>query len=313
MKQHLRKIKWIFLVMFILGNIMIYNHAYQFTHFKEVDSKRLKPEAISMGMKAKLLFTGVANPRPKNIEKPDRPFETVYIESEERLEAWWIAHPESKGIVLLFHGYAGSKSGNINYAEAFYKKGYSTFLLDFRGSGGSSGNQTTIGYKESKDVLAALNYIKSKHPGQETVLFGSSMGAVSIMKAFVDYSIEPDKVILECPFGSMKTTTKKRFEALGAPSFPFADILLFYGSIINGFNAFKHNPSSYASSIDVPSLLLYGIQDKRVTKKETELIFANLEGPKQLVNLEDSGHENYLLKSEAVWHNAIDSFLDISE
>ena len=62
------------------------------------------------------------------------------------MEVWLIEVDSAKGVVALFHGYSGSKSGNVEYAEQFNQLGYSTILVDFRGSGGSEGNRTTIGF-----------------------------------------------------------------------------------------------------------------------------------------------------------------------
>lgn len=294
----------------ILGNIISYNHAYRFTHFTNTEKRTSKAEELSIREKITILFFGISNPKPKNEKKPEGRFKTINIESYRKLEGWLIEKEKHKGIVLLFHGYSGSKSGNLNYSEEFNRIGYSTFLIDFMGSGGSEGNQTTIGYKESRDVKESYDYIMKKYPGEDIILFGSSMGAVSIMKSILDYDIQPTKIILECPFGKMRTTVKKRFEAMNIPSFGFAEILLFYGGIQNGFNAFKHNPMEYSKHIEMPTMLMYGLKDERVTIEEIESIYKNLQGEKELKLLEDSGHENYLVKSQAEWIKSVTEFLE---
>jgi pimeloyl-ACP methyl ester carboxylesterase len=235
-----KAIKWIFLVVFIgfiLLNIVTYNHAYHFTHFSSLETKKTKVEQLGFLQKMKLTFVGVKNPKPVNASLPDSPYKTVSLESHEKLEAWFINQDSVKnGIVILFHGYSGSKSGMLNYSKEFEKLGFATFLVDFMGSGGSEGNQTTIGFKESRDVKKAYNYVLSEFPNSKIILFGSSMGAVSIMKAVVDFDLKPDKLILECPFGEMRTTVQKRFEIMQIPSFILADLLLFYGGLQNDFN-----------------------------------------------------------------------------
>jgi len=131
------------------------------------------------------------------------------------------------------------------------------------------------------------------------------------MKAIETYDIQPDKIILECPFGSMLTTTKKRFEAMGIPSFPFAELMLFYGGMQTGFNAFEHNPTEYAKAIEVPTLLLFGAKDARVTRAEIDEIYEGLAGEKKLVVFENSAHEIYLNDHAQDWNKSIDEFLDI--
>ena len=304
-----KNLKWGIALGFVLLNIVVYNHAYQFTHFADEKGQRVKPEDLSFGKKIKVIFTGVDNPKPVNDKLPNKPFEMVAIEGDVRLKGWLIEVDNSKGVVVLFHGYSGSKSGLVAYAEEFNKMDFSTLLIDFRGSGGSEGRQTTIGFKEAKDVKATFDFIKNKFPNQEIILFGTSMGAVSIMKAVADLGVQPNKIILECPFGTMRQTVKKRFEAMNLPSFPLADMLMFYGGIQTGFNPYKHKPMEYAKDIKISTLLLYGKQDARVTLEETEGIYESLSGQKELVILENSGHENYLNNDKKDWLSSIKKFI----
>lgn len=312
MKKRNRKILGGFLLFgLVLSNVIFYNHAYRFTHFGDNNSQKTKrPEELSLGGKLEILFMGINIPKPKNAAVPSFEYETVFLESEEKLAAWHVKRPNSKGTILMFHGYSSSKSGILPYSEVFNQKGYSTFLVDFMGSGESTGFTTTVGFKESKDVKVAFDYIKAKNPNGPIILFGTSMGAVAIMKAIQDFQIKPDKIILECPFGSMRTTTKKRFEAMNLPSFPFAEILLFYGGLQTGFNPFRHNPTEYAKAIDLPTLLLYGAKDARVTRPEIDEIFQNLKGAKQLGIMHKSEHEVYLNDDSVDWNRAIDRFLE---
>ena len=304
-----KNLKWGIALGFVLLNIVVYNHAYQFTHFADEKGQRVKPEDLSFGKKIKVIFTGVDNPKPVNDKLPNKPFEMVAIEGDVRLKGWLIEVDNSKGVVVLFHGYSGSKSGLVAYAEEFNKMDFSTLLIDFRGSGGSEGRQTTIGFKEAKDVKATFDFIKNKFPNQEIILFGTSMGAVSIMKAVADLGVQPSKIILECPFGTMRQTVKKRFEAMNLPSFPLADMLMFYGGIQTGFNPYKHKPMEYAKDIKISTLLLYGKHDARVTLEETEGIYESLSGQKELVILENSGHENYLNNDKKDWLSSIKKFI----
>lgn len=306
----------VLVVFFLLLNMIAYNHAYHFTHFSQQDIARTKrAEELSLIDKLKTLVLGIQIPKPKNELTPTLPYQTVQLKSDENLEAWHINPITSyhKGTVIMFHGYASCKSGLLPYAMEFNRKGYSVFLVDFMGSGGSSGHTTTIGFKESRDVKAAYDYIKQMNPQMPITLFGSSMGAVAIMKAIADDDLKPAQIILECPFGSMLATTKIRFEAMNVPSFPFAHLLLGYGWIQLGFNPYAHRPTEYAKQIEVPTLLLYGAKDKRVTRAEIEEIYANLNGEKRLTIFDNSEHEIYLNDDRSKWNTVVDQFLNRSQ
>lgn len=55
---------------------------------------------------------------------------------------------------------------------------------------------------------------------------------------------------------------------------------------------------------------MYGSQDKKVSRDETDKIFSNLKGNKYLKIYPDAGHENLLKKSRANWLGDVVSFLN---
>lgn len=295
--------------LFLFSNVLAAVHAYKFTHFSNsgVRNERIKLTGLK---KLQLLFTGVDNPRPVNTKTPARPYKTIVINSNVKIECWYIpADKEAKGTVLLFHGYTGNKSALIERSETFLQQGYNCLLVDFMGSGGSGGNSTTIGYKEAQEVKDCYDYVK-RSVGGNICLYGSSMGAVAIMKAINDYKIRPAAIIIECPFGTMYETVCARFRALHVPTFPLAAELVFWGGVENDFSGFSFSPVNYAKTISCPTLLQYGEKDDRVTRKEIDAIFANLQCPKKLVTYPLAGHDNSLQKYPDEWGLNVISFLD---
>lgn len=133
------------------------------------------------------------------------------------------------------------------------------------------------------------------------------------MKSISDYSINPEGIIIECPFGSMYQTTCARFRIMDLPSFPMAPLLVFWGGVQNGFWAFGHNPTDYAKTIKSRTLLLYGEQDDRVSRKEIAQIYSNLNCQKTLKTYTLAGHENYLTKYRQEWLQDIKNFMQSTE
>lgn len=290
-------------------NIVAAFHAYKFTHFDPtVRVKTKHAKQLSLSEKLKLLVFGINNPRPRNKTIPNQTYESVKLKSNKEIECWLIKADSAKGTVIIFHGYSGEKSSMLDKAAVFRELGYNTFLVDFMGAGGSEGDQTTVGFYEAEEVKTAFEHIKSKGE-KNIVLFGTSMGAVAIMKAQSDYSLTAKSIILECPFGTMLETVQSRFESMNVPSFPMANLLVFWGGFQNNFDAFKHNPIDYSKKITCPTLLLYGSKDIEVSKEEILGIFANLNGPKELQTYPLCGHENYLKKYKEKWTQDITHFL----
>lgn len=306
-KKYLKWTLYLILISIVGLNVIACFHAYKFTHFVDSNEDKTKKELTS-AEKLKVLLFGVNNPRPKNKKHPKRDYSTFYVKSNVRIECWKINVFNSKGTIILFHGYGGEKSSLLDKSEIFNKLGFNTVLVDFSGSGGSEGNRTTIGYLESTQVLDVFNKLKSEGI-DDVFLFGTSMGAVAIMKAIADNKISPNGLILECPFGTMHETVKARFKIMRVPEFPMADLLMFWGGIQNGFWAYDHNPKEYAKQIEIPVLLMTGGADKKVSLNEINQIFKNLKGKKELKIYENAGHENYLLKYKKEWSGDVYSFL----
>lgn len=312
-KRILLKASWLILTACVVLNIIAFMHAYRFTHFSHTAIAKTKDaQRLTTAEKLKTLFCGIDNPRPENTSFPIQAYETIRLTSYQSVELWRIpAKGNAKGTVILFHGYSGHKSGLLDKADEFLKLGYHALVVDFPGSGGSAGNQTTIGFKEAVVVRDCYQYLLDS--GENSIyLFGTSMGAVAIMKAIYDYALLPSGLILECPFGTMYKTTANRFHTMHVPVFPFAPLLVFWGGVQNGFWAFSHNPVTYAFKIHSPTLLLYGEQDEKVSVNEIYTIYQNLNGVKYLVTFKNAGHENYLTKYKKEWTASVSTFLSNS-
>ncbi|GAB2818441.1 alpha/beta hydrolase [Ferruginibacter profundus] len=312
-KKLKKRLLWSVVIVFILMNVVAAFHAYKFTHFISAGAAKTKsPDKLSFQDKVQALFFGVNNPRPENVAIPSQKFENIQLQSNKRIACWSIKTDSSKGTIILFHGYSGEKSTLLDKSDEFIKQGYSTFLVDFMGSGGSEGNQTTIGFKEAAEVKTAFDYLVQQ--GETKIyLFGTSLGAVAIMKAINDYQINPSGIIIECPFGSMYKTTCARFNNMKVPSFPMAALLVFWGGVENDFRAFGHRPTEYAKTIHCPTLLLYGEQDKNVSREEIDEIYVNLKCSKALKTYPLAGHENYLTHYKEQWIADVQSFLTATE
>lgn len=301
------------IIAFILLNLVVIMHAYKLTHFADSsESKTPKLNQMTTLDKVKVLITGVSYPKPLNLSEPNLPFEEFVLKDQHQTHGWFIpAEKKPKGVVLIFHGYGGEKSSMLDKAYEFHHRGYSTVLIDFQGSGPTKGNQTTIGYFESEQVSNTYNYVQEKYPNDPILLFGTSMGAVSIMRAFHDNDqLNPESVILECPFGTMEKTVAARFKKMNLPKSPLTEMILFWGGTINGFWAFNHNPEEYAKSIKCPVLLISGMKDSKVSIEEIEIIHKNLAGEKHLLLLPNCGHENYLINGADQWRKEVSQFLE---
>ena len=283
--------------------------------YTDADSRQARPEELGLMQKVGVLFSGVNIPRPTTDLTPadwDLPFTSHTLETSDgyTLGAWHIPATNANTLVILLHGYTAERSSLSDDARALVNMGFDCLLLDFRGSGSSSGSYTTIGYDEAVDVQAAMTFAKSTWPNRKVVLYGYSMGAVASLAAIERFGIQPDGLVLAASYDSMLTTVRNRFDAMGAPSFPSAECLLFWAGVQNRFNAFDHNPADYASSVACPTLVLHGSDDTRARVEEGQRVFDALPEPKRLHVFEDLGHVNFATHRPEEWDSVIEKFLN---
>src|SRR5690606_20716074 len=106
--------------------------------------------------------------------------------------------------------YAESMEQLLDVAVALHELGHDALLVDFSGSGGSSGDGTTLGVREAEDVTTALRFARSRARDRAVVAFGFSMGAAAVVRAIAREDAEADGAILEACFDRLVTTTGNR-------------------------------------------------------------------------------------------------------
>ncbi len=282
--------------------------------FSADGAKTPPPEALSAWGKVNALALGVTVPRPAVTRTPGDiglSAETVRFAADDgvNLEAWLIVPPAATGTVVLFHGYAASRSALLPEAQAVVGLGYAALVVDLRGGGGSDGSVTTLGYEEARDLVAALRFARERRLPGPVVLYGQSMGGAAVLRAVAVRGADPDAVIVEAVFGRMLGTVRNRFALMGVPSFPGAELLVFWGGVRAGFDPHTHNPEEYARSCRRPALVLHGGADRNARPEEGRAIHDNLAGRKELVFFEGVGHTSLCAANPALWTASVGRFL----
>jgi dipeptidyl aminopeptidase/acylaminoacyl peptidase len=274
------------LLLFLALNVVAFFQAWRMTHFSASGKRTGSPEKLSSFEKVMVLLGGVSIPRPEcgpvGPEFP-QPSQTVHFSTRDgvNLEAWVIPSHDERAVAVLFHGHASAKSGVLGEARVLRDLGVRTVLVDFRGSGGSDGWDTTLGWRESADVAAAAAWTRKQWPDERLILYGVSMGAAAVLRAVAVEGVRPDGVAVECAFDNLVTTVGHRNQEMGLPTFPIAQLLLFWGGVQHGFNAFAHNPAGYARSVTCPALVMDGENDPWVKPAEARRVASAMRGPTQ--------------------------------
>jgi len=302
------------LLAFAAMNLIAYRQAHAMLHFSSGAPRTAKPESLNLWQKLQVILRGVNIPRPittlpANVLGAECREVRIPSSNGITLSAWYCPAESDHGLVLLFHGYSSEKSGLRHEARALLDLGYSVLVVDFRGSGGSSESYTTTGYLEAEDVVAAVNFARANLAPARLILYGQSMGAAAALRAVSTLGVRPDAMIVEAVFDELLTTVRHRFEAMGLPVFPAANLLVFWGGQQVGFDGFAHRPVEYAAHITCPILFLHGSDDPRARIAEGRRVYAAVPGKKSFYEFAGSRHEPSVVHFESEWKSAVGDFL----
>lgn len=303
-------------------NALAYLQAGAMTHWAEGHGRTERPEDLSLARRLRVLLLGVSIPRPENRLTPKDvglAFERHAFPNGQgaELEAWFVplkealeeAHVEAHVLTVLFHGHAACKDSMLGIAKGLNELGSSVLLVDFHGSGGSSGSGTSLGVHEAHDVAATAAYARAHWPDRGLVLYGQSMGGAAVLRAVARLGVAPDGLVLESTFDRLLATVASRFRRMGLPATPLAQLLVFWGSLRIGANGFAHNPAEYARSVRCPTLVLRGDRDPNISSDQARRLLAGLGGWTRYSEYAKVGHQDIRSADPRRWQDDVGALL----
>ena len=134
-----------------------------------------------------------------------RNFQTLSFKGsgQQSIEGWFIPSVRGAPVVFLCHGYLSSRSELLTLASTFQENGYNLFLFDFRAHGTSSLSPSTLGRRETEDLLGAIQMVSERsdvNPNR-VGLWGVSLGAWVALSA-ATRSSRVKTVVVDSPFDS---------------------------------------------------------------------------------------------------------------
>ena len=304
------------LFVFIEVNVIAYRHTRAMLNFVPPSEFVMHPELLSNSEKVHIVFHGVPLPKPVNRRNPEDiglgfSTHTVPVDSTVLLEAWYIPHSQARAVVLLFHGRMCAKDMMLEEARVLHGAGIASFLVDFRGSGGSNQSYDSFGYYEADDVAASARFVREKLTGPLPMfLYGQSMGAVAVIRAAAVHNPQVQGIVLHSVFDTLENAARQQFQREGIPTFPAVPVMLFWGSRQLGIAAWEHNPIDYAKDVTCPVLLLHGTQDLEATISGARGVRDAVPGEAKLLAFPGLGHAGSVHEMPELWEDAVIGFID---
>lgn len=190
-------------------------------------------------------------------------YEEVVFETADGVElsGWFVPSKRSdaKTIVLL-HGYPADK-GDILPALAFLNDAYNLFLFDFRYFGQSKGGYSTAGAKEIEDLLAAIEYLKTRGINEVGVWGFSMGGAVALMTA--PQSPEIKVIVSESSYARLDLMARELYR-LPLLDHPLAELTRFWARLFLGVDIKKSSPMDAVKGLEIPILVVHSTNDETI-------------------------------------------------
>lgn len=231
---------------------------------------------------------------------------------------------EPIAVAVLVHGLFRSSMELEPVANMLRDRGCECWLVDQRNHGGSTRARFTGGLRESDDIVAVVEYVRSQ-PGRKkapVVLFGVSLGTIAVSLALPRID-DVAGVVLDAPIDDL-TAAAHRMMTFNRPgdrrSFtymhePWRSLVLTALGAWSGFSTTEVSPIEVLATLphDLPILVVGEELDDRAPPETVTNLFRRLpqsRPTKELWEVPNVGHGKAFLELPAAYDAALGRLLD---
>jgi uncharacterized protein len=176
------------------------------------------------------------------------------------LEIWRVDPAgESRGIVLLAHGWGRNRDRMVSRARLFGRMGFTTVIHSARDHGGSTPYRFMNAMRFAEDIDAVIDWV-----GEPVLLYGHSAGAAG---AAICSNRRPHLIrllFLEGCYPRTKQALRGLYRSYNKVlGLAFGPMVVLWMDIFYGFRMDAVSPARLAAKIEAPVLVIHGEQDQR--------------------------------------------------
>jgi len=223
------------------------------------------------------------------------PYEDVTFPSDGNELHGWYLPGRDEHVVLWMHGNAGNIADRVEMAAVMREKlGVSSFLVDYRGYGKSTGRPTEKGLYE--DAAAAFKWLAEEKGTNPTsiVLYGHSLGSPVAVDLALGAGKDAGGLVLESPFTSARDIAR----------------MIYGGLPVDRLMSLKLDNIGRIGDVSMPVLVIHGVADNTIPFAMGKKVFDSASEPKQFLPVAGADHSDcYIVGGEKYW-NAWKSLMD---
>ncbi len=202
------------------------------------------------------------------------------VDDETTIHALHFFSENPKGVILYFHGNAGSLDDWGEVADDFVKMDYDVLISDFRGFGKSTGEMSEASFNQDAQML--YDFLLEKYDAQKISIFGRSLGTgVAVDLASKN---KAERLILETPFANFADLAQSRFKI-----FPVKALL-----------KFDFSNKDKMEKVDCPIHIFHGTNDEVIPYNHAIKLESVLKQGSTFTTIKFGNHNN-LFTFEEYW------------
>lgn len=219
---------------------------------------------------------------------------------------------ESAPWIIMLHGYRSRAErdfcGGLKFA---LESGYNVLLVDQRAHGKSRGKYLSMGIKERRDCRMWVDFLLSRYPNAQILLYGVSMGAATVlMSAALGLPDAVKGIIADCGYPSpcaiIKTVLRKRHY----PVFPLYALIYLGCLLFGGFRLDSASAAEAMDKCDIPVLFIHGTDDRFVPFDMSLENYRRCRCPeKELLSVPGAGHGMSYMADTPKYLETVSSFI----
>lgn len=213
-------------------------------------------------------------------------------------------------VAIICHGHTVNRFADLKYANMFYKLGWHIVVFDERHFGVSTGDISTLGYKESADLAAIIRYTRSVF-GEKCglALHGESMGASAVLMVLDRET--PDIVFADCPFMDTEALVKTVLHGMHVPVNTVTWLAKLKAKRRYGYDIKAASPIASVRNSDVPICLFHGDADTLIPCEHSRKLFEACRSEKSELHIfSGANHAWSVIRERERYEEIIGKFIE---
>lgn len=201
-----------------------------------------------------------------------------------KISAFEVQVDNPQGVIIFISGiHNPSVTAFFGHARMFSERGYASVLYDLRAHGKSDGDLIGLGYLETQDTQAVVDYIRSRDNYQDLpiIVYGVSMGGAVAINSIGQIPEIAGLVSLSA-YSAWEDVFRENMLASGAPKTlvnlqgPF---LKLYTTYKFGLKTFNFTPKKQIANLgNRPALIMHSLGDSQVSYGNFERLMQKAPG-----------------------------------